>query len=126
VTIHGLRLPELATKLSQIVRAHPPARFPARPLGQPQRRAFHHATARVIRACVKVAPGAASQVLDAGDADAIKKLVAVRFFSKQTGFEETVRARRDPGSGGAASAAQRLAAMHEYPVSTPGVPVRTL
>jgi hypothetical protein len=30
-------------------------------------------------------------VRDAGDADAIKKLVAVRFFSKQTGFEETVR-----------------------------------
>jgi hypothetical protein len=33
------------------------------------------------------------QVRDAGDADAIKKLVAVRFFSKQTGFEETVRRR---------------------------------
>ncbi len=33
------------------------------------------------------------QVRDAGDADAIKKLVAVRFFSKQTGFEETVRSR---------------------------------
>ena len=35
---------------------------------------------------------------DAGDADAIKKLVAVRFFSKQTGFEETVRSRNAPTS----------------------------